>query len=74
MQHSFLTLLHLIRRESQGVAGGNKWTYEATFLIAMKGGRAYHTTAAHPVHNSCSVHSQMTNNTKKAQTYFVLNL
>jgi hypothetical protein len=29
-----------------GVAGGSKWTYEATFLIAMKGGREYYTTAA----------------------------
>ncbi len=30
----------------QGVAGGSKWTYEATFLIAMKGGRDYYATAA----------------------------
>jgi hypothetical protein len=29
-----------------GVAGGSKWTYEATFLIAMKGGQEYYTTAA----------------------------
>jgi hypothetical protein len=29
-----------------GVAGGSKWTYEATFHIAMKGGREYYTTAA----------------------------
>ncbi len=29
-----------------GVAGGSKWTYEATFPIAMKGGREYYTTAA----------------------------
>ncbi len=29
-----------------GVAGGSKWTYEATFLIAMKGGWEYYTTAA----------------------------
>jgi hypothetical protein len=28
------------------VAGGSKWTYEAMFRIAMKGGRAYYTTAA----------------------------
>jgi hypothetical protein len=29
-----------------GVAGGSKWTYEATFHIAMKGVREYYTTAA----------------------------
>ena len=29
-----------------GVAGGSKWTYGATFGIAMKGGREYYTTAA----------------------------
>ncbi len=29
-----------------GVAGGSKWTYEATFGIAMKGGREYYSTAA----------------------------
>ncbi len=29
-----------------GVAGGSKWTYEATFHIAMKGGQEYYTTAA----------------------------
>ncbi len=29
-----------------GVAGGSKGTYEATFGIAMKGGREYYTTAA----------------------------
>ncbi len=29
-----------------GVEGGSKWTYEATFHIAMKGGRDYYTTAA----------------------------
>jgi len=28
------------------VAGGSKWTYEATFGITMKGGREYYTTAA----------------------------
>ncbi len=28
------------------VAGGSKWTYGATFGIAMKGGREYYTTAA----------------------------
>ncbi len=32
-----------------GVAGGSKWTYEVTFLIAMKGGRGYYTTAARPL-------------------------
>jgi hypothetical protein len=29
-----------------GVEGGRKWNYEATFHIAMKGGRDYYTTAA----------------------------
>jgi hypothetical protein len=29
-----------------GVEGGSKWTYEAMFGIAMKGGREYYTTAA----------------------------
>ncbi len=29
-----------------GVAGGSKWTYEATFRIAMKIGRKYPSTAA----------------------------
>ncbi len=29
-----------------GVAGGSKWTYEATFGIAMKIGRKYPSTAA----------------------------
>ena len=33
-----------------GVAGGSKWTYEATFHIAMKGGREYYTTAAYVMH------------------------
>jgi hypothetical protein len=47
MQHSFPTPLQGIWRESQRVAGGSKWTYEATFHIAMKGGREYYTTAAH---------------------------
>ncbi len=32
--------------EKARVAGGSKWTYEATFLIAMKGGQEYYTTAA----------------------------
>ncbi len=37
---------HQGRRRKPGVAGGSKWTYEATFLIAMKGGQEYYTTAA----------------------------
>ncbi len=35
-------------KRKPGVAGGSKWTYEATFHIAMKGGREYYTTAAEP--------------------------
>ena len=47
MQQSYPTSLPGIWRESPGVAGGSKRTYEATFGIAMKGGRKYTSTAAH---------------------------
>ncbi len=33
-------------KRKPGVAGGSKWTYEATFGIAMKSGREYYSTAA----------------------------
>ncbi len=33
-------------KRKPGVAGGSKWTYEATFGIAMKIGRKYPSTAA----------------------------
>ncbi len=35
-----------IMERKPGVAGGSKWTYEATFCIAMKSGREYYSTAA----------------------------
>ncbi len=37
------------------VAGGSKWTYEATFGIAMKGGREYYTTAASLINEKTSL-------------------
>ncbi len=37
------------RRRKPGGEGGSKWTYEATFGIAMKSGRKYTSTAA-PYH------------------------
>ncbi len=37
-----------VMERKPGVAGGSKWTYEATFGIAMKIGREYSSTAANP--------------------------
>ncbi len=64
MQHLFPTSLPEIRRESQGVAGGSKWTYEATFRIAMKIGRKYSSTAAkcHDTQLNDTQHNDILNN------------